>query len=84
MRQKIIEIIGERLHGELINISENELKYKFDELGIDSLDVAEITMDIEDFFQIEVNDFSADKNMTIEKYIEFISNIVKQKENRKN
>lgn len=49
-------------------------KVKFtDDLGLDSLDVVEVVMAIEDEFAIEIPDAEADKIVSIQDAIEYIS-----------
>ena len=49
-------------------------KVKFtDDLGLDSLDVVEVVMAIEDEFAIEIPDAEADKIASIEDAVEYIS-----------
>jgi NADH dehydrogenase (ubiquinone) 1 alpha/beta subcomplex 1, acyl-carrier protein len=44
-----------------------------DDLGLDSLDIVEVVMAIEDEFAIEIPDQEADKILTIKDAIEYIS-----------
>jgi NADH dehydrogenase (ubiquinone) 1 alpha/beta subcomplex 1, acyl-carrier protein len=44
-----------------------------DDLGLDSLDVVEVVMAIEDEFAIEIPDAEADKITSIEQAVEYIS-----------
>lgn len=49
-------------------------KVKFtDDLGLDSLDVVEVVMAIEDEFAIEIPDAEADKIASIEDAVEYIT-----------
>ena len=44
-----------------------------DDLGLDSLDVVEVVMAIEDEFAIEIPDSEADKISTIQEAVDYIS-----------
>ena len=43
------------------------------DLGLDSLDIVEVVMSIESEFAIEIPDLEADKIMTVEQAVEYIS-----------
>ena len=49
--EKIAEIIAEKID---CNANEINAESKFEDLGIDSLDITEIVMSLEDAFEIEI------------------------------
>ena len=56
------------------NVVTNRHKVKFtDDLGLDSLDVVEVVMAIEDEFAIEIPDAEADKISSIADAVEYIT-----------
>jgi len=63
IKDKVIEIIAERLSKDKGSISENSNVVA--DLGADSLDIAEIMMDLEDAFGIKLEDDQAEGPQTV-------------------
>lgn len=55
--EKIAQMIADKI---ACDVSEIKMETKFEDLSIDSLDITEVAMDIEDEFEIE---FEADPSM---------------------
>lgn len=71
---KVIEIIAERLSKEADSINANSNVVT--DLGADSLDIAEIMMDLEDAFGIKLEDEQAEGPKTVGDIITFIESKV--------
>ena len=72
--EKIQEIIADVLN---IDVYEIKSDSKFvDDLGADSLDIFQIVMGIEETFDIEINNSSADKILTVEDAINQIKQAI--------
>ena len=74
--EKLKEIIVE-----VLNVDENEITMEttfIDDLGADSLDVAQIVMGIEDQFDIEIPNEAAEKIVTVGDAVEQIKAAVSQ------
>ena len=67
MKEKLIAIIAEFLGKETLEI---EADATFEDLGLDSLDIAELVMEIEDKLGVTI-ELSADLN-NIDKLVEYI------------
>lgn len=67
MKEKLIEIIAEFLGKETLEI---EADATFEDLGLDSLDIAELVMEIEDKLGVTI-ELSAELN-NIDKLVEYI------------
>lgn len=78
IKQKIIDIIAERLSKDAKTITENSNVVA--DLGADSLDIAEIMMDLEDSFGIKLDDDQNESpnNKTVGDIIKYIESKVKQ------
>lgn len=67
---KIKRLIGERLG---FNVEEIDLSDKLiEKLGADSLDIAEITMDMEEEFGIVIYDEDAEKLSTVQDIVDIV------------
>lgn len=66
---KIKEIIGSQLAVEPENIADTTT---FEDLGVDSLDKIEITLQLEESFQIEIPDSDTEKLLTIGDVVKYI------------
>ena len=70
VEDKIIKIISEKLD---VDISEVIPKASLvDDLGADSLDLAELVMTMEEEFDIEISDEEAEKLVTVQNAIDYI------------
>jgi acyl carrier protein len=69
--ERIREIIGEQLQ---ILPEEIEIDMRLDELGIDSLDLFQIVMVLEELYGIEIDSDVADGFVTIEDVVNYIEN----------
>ena len=78
IKTKVIEIIAERLSKEQDAISENSNVVA--DLGADSLDIAEIMMDLEDEFGIKLEDDNQDGPKTVGDIITYIQGKVAEKD----
>ncbi len=67
MKEKLIAIIAESLSKE---VSEIDCEASFEDLGLDSLDIAELVMQIEDELGVTI-ELSAELN-TINKLVDYI------------
>jgi acyl carrier protein len=70
IKNKVIEIIAERLSKDKDGITENSNVVA--DLGADSLDIAEIMMDLEDAFGIKLEDDQAEGPKTVGDIINYI------------
>jgi acyl carrier protein len=77
VKSKVIEIIAERLSKDAESINENSNVVA--DLGADSLDIAEIMMDLEDAFGIKLEDDQAEGPKTVGDIIAFIESKVAEK-----
>jgi len=76
--QRIREIIAEQLMADLEEVTD---KAEFvDDLGADSLDVAELILAFEDEFGIEISDNEAEKIQTVGEAIKLITQKIKEKD----
>ena len=71
MEEKIKRIISDYL---IIDSSEISSDQTFANLGLDSLDMVEIFLEIEDEFDIEIGDDDADKIRTISSLVQYLEN----------
>jgi len=74
IKNKVIEIIADRLSKEADSISENSNVVA--DLGADSLDIAEIMMDLEDAFGIKLEDDQQQGPQTVGDIINYIESKV--------
>ena len=70
MEEKIKQIISEQLGVKLYEVLPNADLMQ--DLGADSLDLVELTMELEDKFGIEIPDEEAEKLNTVNEIIEYI------------
>lgn len=77
IKSKVIEIIAERLSKDADSINENSNVVA--DLGADSLDIAEIMMDLEDAFGIKLEDDQAEGPKTVADIIAYIEGKVAEK-----
>lgn len=76
MQEKVIEIISESLGIKKEEITlENKLT---EDLGADSLDLVELTLMLEEEFEIEIPEEAAVKIVTVEDVVECVERIKKQ------
>lgn len=78
IQKKVISIISERLSKEPDKISVNSNVVA--DLGADSLDIAEIMMDLEDEFGIKLEDDNQDGPKTVGDIIRYITEKVTAKD----
>ncbi|MDD2698474.1 MAG: acyl carrier protein [Arcobacteraceae bacterium] len=70
MLEKIKAVVAEQLDCDIANIKEDS---KFiEDLGADSLDVVELVMALEEEFDIEIPDESAEKILTVADALNYI------------
>lgn len=70
MLNKVIEILAEKLDKDAVEITaESKIK---EDLGADSLDMVEIVMDIEDAFDITVDDGDAASIITVQDVVDYV------------
>ena len=67
VKQELLELVADYKE---ISVDEIEINRPFTEMGLDSLDVAELVMNIEEEFGVAI-ELSADLN-TVEKLVEYI------------
>ncbi len=71
MLEKIKAVVAEQLDCDIANIKEDS---KFiEDLGADSLDVVELVMALEEEFDIEIPDESAEKILTVADALNYIT-----------
>ncbi len=67
---------------ETLEVKEKQivLEAKFvDDLGTDSLDLVEMVMALEDYYEIEISDEDAEKLVTVQAVIDYITRCLKEK-----
>ena len=69
--EKIAELLAEKLECEAAEI---KMETEFSALGIDSLDVMELLMTLEEEFGTEIPDEDAEKITTVQAAIDYIEN----------
>jgi len=74
--EKVKKIISEQLGVEEAQVT-NEASF-VDDLGADSLDNVELVMALEEAFEIDIPDTSAEKIQTVQQAIDYITNHVEQ------
>jgi len=74
--EKVKKIISEQLGVEEAQVT-NEAAF-VDDLGADSLDNVELVMALEEAFEIDIPDTSAEKIQTVQQAIDYITNHVEQ------
>ena len=70
IEKKVKDIISEKLGVDAEKVIDNA-KF-FDDLGADSLDLAEFVMQLEDEFSITISDEDAQKIITVKDAVEYI------------
>ncbi len=73
IKEKVINILSERL-----SIDKTEIgldSHLMDDLGVDSLDLVELVMAIEETYNIEIPDDDVEKLYTPRKIIDYISSL---------
>lgn len=73
--ERIVRVFAEQLGLEESQVSPE--KNVFEDLGADSLDTVELTMALEDEFNIEIPDDDADKCTTVQQFIDLVTPRVK-------
>jgi acyl carrier protein len=74
IEEKVKQIVAEQLSVELSEVVTNAT---LDELGADSLDKVELTMALEEAFDIEIGDADVDKIRTVQDVIDAVNSHVK-------
>ena len=74
IEEKVKQIVAEQLSVELSEVVPN---VTLDDLGADSLDKVELTMALEEAFDIEIGDADVDKIRTVQDVIEAVNSHVK-------
>ncbi len=72
--EKVQEVIAEQTG---IDKSQITMESTFDELNIDSLDMVELVMALEEEYNVEIDEDAADKIKTIGDVVDYISKISK-------
>ena len=70
INKRVIELIAEQLHKPTSEITPAS---KLEDLGADSLDLVEMIMKLEDEFQVEINDEQAERFVTVDDLVAYIS-----------
>lgn len=68
---KVTEIVVDRLGVEAEKVTP-EASFK-DDLGADSLDITELVMELEDAFDMEIDEEDAEKIVTVKDVVDYIS-----------
>lgn len=74
--EKVKKIISEQLGVEESQVT-NEASF-VEDLGADSLDNVELVMALEEAFEVDIPDTSAEKIQTVQQAIDYINNHVEQ------
>lgn len=74
VRDQLVKIISSMLGKPVEQISDKDHFTK--DLGLDSLDIIELLMDIEDNFEIEISDEEAEKAILVGDLVDLIHKIV--------
>jgi len=74
VEEKVKQIIAEQLGVELSEVVTN---ITLDDLGADSLDKVELTMALEEAFDIEISDAAVEKIRTVQDVIDAVNSHVK-------
>lgn len=70
--EKVTQIVVDRLGVEAEKVTP-EASFK-DDLGADSLDITELVMELEDAFDMEINEEDAEKIVTVKDVVDYINN----------
>ena len=73
---------GIQLIADLTKISENDIRLEskfIDDLNFDSLDVVELMMEVEDRYEIEIEEDELLELQTVEKAIDFVNSKLKDR-----
>lgn len=73
VEQEVIAIVAEQLGRDVNEVTAD--KAFFEDLDADSLDLTELVMTLEEKFEIEINDETAEKLKTVGDVIRFINSI---------
>ncbi len=73
LEQEVISIVAEQLGRDPSEVTAD--KSFFEDLDADSLDLTELVMTLEEKFEIEINDETAEKLKTVGDVIKFINSI---------
>ncbi len=73
VEQEVIAIVAEQLGRDVNEVTAE--KAFFEDLDADSLDLTELVMTLEEKFEIEINDETAEKLKTVGDVIRFINSI---------
>ncbi len=71
VRTKVTEIIGERVDEEVLTTIQDD-SLLIEDLGLDSLYVVQITVDVEEQFGLEIPDENADKFKTVGDIVSYV------------
>lgn len=68
---RIVEMIAKQLK---VSVDEVEMHHSLtDDLGADSLDTAELMMEVEEVFEIEITDDEVETLQTVQETVDFVS-----------
>jgi len=70
LKEKVIEIISEVSGVRIVDIEPKSKLY--DNLNIDSLDIIDVVLELEEYYVIAIEDSDADKWKTVQDVINFI------------
>lgn len=79
LKEKIVKIITEQSSKDVKEITSEA---KITELGLDTLDLVEISLSLEEIFGIEVDDEEAEKLTTVDDLIAYTFGLVEKKEDK--
>lgn len=71
IEKRVKEIVAEQL-GVEESVVNNDSNF-MDDLGADSLDIVELVMALEEEFDIEINDEDAEKLLTVQQAIDYLT-----------
>ncbi len=74
IQKKVVSLVSGKLH---VEPSAVERAHSFSELGADSLDMVEIVMQLEEDFDIEINDSDAEKMTSLNQVVDYLYKLQK-------
>jgi acyl carrier protein len=75
-RKEVIQIVAEKLKREPDSVKDT---HTLQDLGADSLDIVEIIMNVEDHFDIAIDDQEAEKLYTIADVVRYVHQLQEKK-----